>query len=404
MAAIQAAERGRSTIILEKNHRAGVKLLISGGGRCNLTHACDERGVATAFGPEGRFLHSPLAAFGPAKLMDWFWERGVSTYAEPGGKVFPTSERAADVLDALLRQFRRSGAQMALAEAVVDIRPISQGFLVKTIRRTLHAHAVLVATGGMSYPGCGTTGDAYPWLAALGHTIHPPHPALVPLTTSAAWVQRLTGIARPDVLVHAIPSDPSAVKRGRSPRAIPRTQQRGALLFTHSGLSGPAPMDVSRVFTQTAEPATQRLLIDFLPDLSADALDASLQQNAAAAGRKQIATILPRSLPKSLREALVEQAGSPADRYAAELTRSERNSLVEWLKRAVIPISGSCGFAQAEVTAGGVALDEVDARTMQSKIVPGLYLTGEILDLDGPIGGYNLQAAFSTGWQAGSHI
>lgn len=405
LAAIRAAERGRSTVLLEKNRGPGAKLLISGGGRCNLTHACDKRGIAVAFGPAGRFLRSPLAAFGPAELVDWFRDEGVPTYVEPGGKVFPASDRAADVLDALLARLRRSGAQLATSEPVVDILRLAEGFLVVTTQRRLHVDAVIVATGGMSYPACGATGDGYRWLASLGHTIHSPRPALVPLTTDAAWARRLAGIALQDVLVRVIDpgSTPLPATEGHRQASHTLAERRGAVLFTHFGLSGPAPMDVSRAVTQHDSPSRLRLQFDFLPDTRPNDLDASIRRLAADTGRKFVASLLPRIFPRSLAEALVEQAGLPLDRRGAELSKTERSALVAAMKRVEIALSGSCGFQQAEVTAGGVDLNEVDARTMQSKVAPGLYITGELLDLDGFIGGFNLQAAFSTGWQAGTH-
>jgi hypothetical protein len=409
LAAIRAAERGRSTVLLEKNRRPGAKILISGGGRCNLTHACDERGIAAAFGAAGRFLRSPLAAFGPAKLVDWLREEGVPTYVEAGGKVFPASDRAADVLDALLARLSRSGAQLATSEPVVDIRQAAQGFLVATAQRDLQVGAVIVATGGMSYPTCGTTGDGYGWLASLGHTIRTPRPALVPLTTEAAWIRRLAGIALPDVLVRVVDPGPASLLGAEGRAAASRTlaERRAAVLFTHFGLSGPAPMDVSRAVTLHDSPHRLRLLMDFLPDVRADDLDASIRRLAADAGRKRVASLLPRLFaaaslfPTRLAEALMEQASIPIDRRGAELGKVERAGLVTWLKHAEVVPSGTCGFGHAEVTTGGVELSEVDSRTMESKLVPGLYITGELLDLDGFIGGFNLQAAFSTGWQAG---
>ncbi len=418
MAAIGVAERGRSVLLLEKNRRPGAKILISGGGRCNLTHACDERGIAAAFGLGGRFLRSPLAAFGPAALRAWFHAEGVPTQAEPDGKIFPASNRAADVLDALIRRLTRSGARLALDEPATGIERTADGFLVATPRRTLEAHALVVATGGKSYPGCGTTGDAYRWLAALGHTIHTPCPALVPLRTSDEWVRSLAGISLADAVVRAHDSGdvsilrrplpphfhtpPTTRKRGRSglPPGV-LAARRGALLLTHVGLSGPAVMDLSRTVTLHPAPDRLRLAVDLLPNMHADQLDDLLRSGAASDGRKAVAALLPRPLPRRMCETLVAQAGLPSDRRASELSKPERAALVGWIKRAEIRVEGSCGFEQAEVTAGGVDLDEVDSRTMQSKLVPGLYLTGELLDLDGLIGGFNLQAAFSTGRQAG---
>ncbi|MDY0165152.1 MAG: NAD(P)/FAD-dependent oxidoreductase [Thermoguttaceae bacterium] len=406
MAAIRAAERRQTTLLLEKNRKPGAKILISGGGRCNLTHDCDGRAVAAAFGTAGRFLHSPLAALGPPQLRQWFRAEGVPTKAEPDGKVFPQSDRAGDVLGALLRRLDRCGVLLAPGEPAIGIERMADGFTIVTPYRVLHAGAVIVATGGMSYSGCGTTGDGYGWLASLGHTVHPPRPALVPLMTGEGWVQRLAGIALSNVLVRVLDPGAAALPRRGNRGSLPPgvlAERRGAILFTHFGFSGPAVMDVSRAVTVHSAPHRLRLAVDFLPDMRADDLDVLLKATGATDGRKSVASLLPHPLPRRVSQSLMEQAGLDASLRAAELSRPERATLVGWLKRAEVSLKGSCGFDQAEVTAGGVALDEVDSRTMQSKLVPRLFITGEILDLDGFIGGFNLQAAFSTGWQAGSH-
>ncbi len=407
MAAIRAAQRNRTVLLLEKNAKPGSKILISGGGHCNLTHACDERGIATAFGPAGRFLHSALALLGPSALVDMFHAEGVPTRVEEGGKVFPASGRAADVLDALMRRFTCAGAELALREPARGIERAADGFQITTARRTVYARAVVVATGGKSYPGCGTTGDGYHWLASLGHTVHMPRPALVPLTTGDGWVRLLAGIALPDVLVRVIDSrDTAAVstkKRGGPTEGV-LAERRGAILFAHFGLSGPAVMDVSRAVTLHGPAEHLRLTVDFLPDAPSDGLDAAFHRAAAADGRKLATGLAPRPLPRRLAELLAAQAGVPAGRRAAELSKVERAEMVRWMKWAEIAIAGTRGFDHAEVTTGGIALNEVDSRTMQSKLIPGLYITGELLDLDGPIGGFNLQAAFSTGWQAGTSV
>lgn len=420
LGAARAAELGKRVLLIEKNRKPGVKILISGGTRCNVTHDCDARGIRDAFGSAGSFLHSPLAALGPREVVELFHAEGVPTYVEPDtGKVFPRSDRAVDVADALVCRLRRSGAELALGEPVTSIEPLAgeerppeveTSFRVVTSQRTLIAEKLLITTGGKSYSGCGTTGDGYAWLAALGHTIRSPRPALVPLTTDDAWVRDLSGIAIPDTLLRVVEAiDPASGDappkrriRGLPPGVL--IERRGATLFTHHGLSGPAPLDVSRAVTGAKRPSDVLLLADFFPDVSDAALDELLRAAAARDGKKLALALVPDLLPRRLVEALFTQAGIPHDRRAAELGKSERLKLVEALKRAKIRTSGSRGFDKAEVTAGGVALDEVNSRTMQSKLVPGLYLAGEILDFDGYIGGYNFQAAFSTGWLAASSV
>ena len=385
LGAARLGELGLRTLLVEKNRKPGVKILISGGTRCNLTHACDARGIVAAFGSAGKFLHSSLAALSPQELVELVEAEGVPTYVEAGtGKIFPESNRALDVVTALVRRLQRSGAELALAEPALEIRRAGEGFEVLTSRRTLACEKLLVTVGGQSYPGCGTTGDGYAWLTALGHTIRPPRPALVPLVCDEAWVRDLSGIALPDVLVRVV--DPElaetetpavARRRGLAPGVL--IERRSALLFTHFGLSGPAALDVSRAVTGTADPRRLRVDVDCLPDVSAAALDERLRTAATDAGRRQAIGLLDDYFPRRIGEAVFIQAGVPADRRLAELSNAERSAVVKAAKALAIRTSGSRGFAKAEVTAGGVALDEVDSRTMQSKLVPNLFLAGEIL-------------------------
>lgn len=406
LAAARAAERGRRTLLLEKNRRPGVKILMSGGTRCNLTHAVDARGIVEAFGPPGRFLHSALAAFGPRDLVDLIEAEGVPTKVEPGGKIFPASDKAADVLDALLRRLRRSGCELAAGEPLTGLERNGAGFRLVTPRRTIEAARVVFTTGGQSYPRCGTAGDGYRWVERLGHTVVPPRPALVPLTTDAGWVRALQGVTVPDVAVRVISvwerasARDDRVRKG-PPTPLPGAAARGGLLFTHFGLSGPAALDVSRAVSGHPRPRELAIACDFLPDLTRAALDVRLREAAAAAGSRTLANLALDPLPARLREALLAQAGLDPGARSSGLTREGRTRWVETLKRLRISLTGTLGFEKAEVTAGGVALDEVDPRTMESRRVPNLFLAGEILDLDGPIGGYNFQAAFSTGWTAG---
>ena len=383
-------------MLVEKNRRAGVKILMSGGTRCNLTHATDKWGIVRAYGEQGNFLHSALAALSPADLVQLVEDEGVATKVEETGKIFPVSNRATDILAALLRRLNRSGAELALAEAVQQIARAENGFRVVTSLRELEAARLVITVGGQSYPKSGTSGDGYAWAAALGHTIVPPRPALVPLTTAAAWVRELSGVTIPDVALRL-------VLRGEQPDK-PLDTRRGSLLFTHFGLSGPVVLDISRGVTALADPAAADVLCDFLPDESQQQFDERLRTSAAAGGKRPIAALIAEHLPRRLIEALLAQAGLPLDLRGADFSKAARAALVRALKSAAIPISGTRGFAQAEVTAGGVALAEIDSRTMQSKLVPGLFFAGEILDLDGPIGGYNFQAAFSTGVLAGRSV
>jgi predicted Rossmann fold flavoprotein len=392
VAAISAAERGRRTLLLEKNRKAGVKILMSGGTRCNLTHATDNGGIVEAFGSPGRFLHSALAAFSVDATVAFFEAEGVATKVEEKGKVFPVSNKATDVLAALLRRLERSGAALGLEEPVSDLQRVANGFALQTPRRVVNAARVVLTSGGQSYPGSGTTGDGYRLLAPFGHTIVPPRPALVPVTVAAPWVADLRGITVPD----------AAVRVREETKLL--AQRRGSLLFAHFGLSGPVVLDVSRAVSGHAQPAALHLDIDPLPAMNEVELGEFLRRESASAGKKQLAGVLASRLPRRLCEALLLQAGLPAERTAAALSKEDRTRLVATAKHLQIPVTGTLGFKKAEVTAGGVALDDVDSRTMQSRLVPGLFIAGEVLDLDGPIGGYNFQAAWSTGWLAGLSV
>lgn len=405
VAAARAAELGRRVLVLEKNTKPGVKILMSGGTRCNITHATDSRGIVRAFGRAGSFLHSALASLSPDAVVAMIEAEGVPTKVEPTGKVFPASDRALDVLNALRRRLDRSGATLVLAEPVLEVarEEVSEefAFAIRTSQRTLTATSVVLTTGGQSYPGCGTTGDGYKWARALGHTIVTPRPSLVPLTIRADWAKSLRGVTLPDVGLHVAALPEAASSGDPLPDAPP--PRRDALLFAHFGLSGPGPLNVSRVVACHPQPRSLALACDFLPDTSDALLEQELRAAAARSGKRHVAAVLAQWLPRRLVDALLTQAGLPADRSAAELSRQERAELIRSVKRQLVPLTGTLGFEKAEVTTGGISLHEVDSRTMQSKRVPGLYLAGEVLDLDGPIGGYNFQAAFSTGHLAGTH-
>jgi len=361
--------------------------------RSNLTQATDRRGIVEAYGAAGRFLHSALASLGPQELVALVEEEGVPTKVEETGKIFPVSNRAADVLAAFVARLTRSGCEMGLDESLVDLERLDDRFRLVTSRRELRAQSVIVTTGGQSYPGCGTTGDGYRWARQLGHTIVQPRPALVPVTTSAEWVRLLSGITIGDVQLRLMEPGDNVLDT-----------RRGSMLFTHFGLSGPVVLDISREVSGHPRPNTLWLECDFLPTESAGQLDECLRQQAASEGKKQLLSLVPEMLPRRLAAALLTQAALMGESKVGELSKAGRVALVQVLKRLTIPVTGTRGFAKAEVTAGGISLDEVDSRSMQSKLVQGLYLAGEVLDLDGPIGGYNFQAAFSTGWLAGIKV
>jgi predicted Rossmann fold flavoprotein len=411
-AAIRAAERGRSTLLLEKNRRPGVKILMSGGTRCNLTNARGlrnlrvvsgpidsaydprqgrgARSIQEAFGPGGAFLGPALRALGVEQTVALFEAEGVATKVEANGKVFPVSDRATDVLDALLRRLERSGATLRTNAPVARVEPAAEGFEVFLPDGPVRARRVVVTVGGQSYPGCGTTGDGYAIARRFGHAIVEPRPALVPIRVEAAWVPGLRGLTVADARAAVV-----------GPSGSPLLERREAVLFAHFGLTGPAILDVSRAVARHDGPGRLDLVLDFAPDERAEALDARIQA-ASRVGRPSVVNLLPAALPRRLAEALLAAAAVPIARTGPELSREERRRLVGILKGLRLPVAGTLGFGKAEVTSGGVALEEVDPETLESRLRPGLHFAGEVLDLDGLIGGYNFQAAWSTGWLAGA--
>jgi predicted Rossmann fold flavoprotein len=412
LAAIRAGEMGKRVVLIEKNRRPGVKILMSGGTRCNLTNARGlrnlrvisgpidpaydprqaqgSRSIQAAFGENGKFLGPALKALGVEATVELFEAEGVATKVEGNGKVFPASDRATDVLDALLRRLGRSGARLLTSAPATAVDPTDDGFEIRLPDSSIQARQVVVAVGGQSYPGCGTSGDGYAIARRFGHMIVEPRPALVPLRVDAEWVPGLKGLTIPDLTASI-----------RAPTGPALLERREAMLFAHFGLTGPAILDVSRAVARHDGPDRLDLALDFLPDVRPETLSQTLQA-AARSGKRAVATLLPESIPRRLAEALLVSAAIPPGRTGPELSREERQRLIGALKGLRLPVSGTLGFAKAEVTSGGVALDEVEPATLESRIQPGLHFIGEVLDLDGLIGGYNFQAAWSMGWLVGS--
>lgn len=392
IAAAEAAARGASVLLIEKNSKTGVKILMSGGTRCNLTHHTDSKGIAEAFGRGGRFLQHSLGAFAPADVVRMFHELGVPTKVESTGKVFPISNRALHVRDALLRKATAAGAVIRPSSAVkaVEFRG-DHGWQISTTSEVLEADRVIVTAGGKSWPGCGTTGDAYDWLRHLGHTIVEPRPALVPLIGGEGWMHELSGVTLEDCTALVVATD----SKQKKPVAL----RRASWLFTHTGFSGPAAMDISGALTAVKSISQRQVLLDLVPNQDAHSLRRFLTDRSHDGGRQRVASVLANWLPQRVALSVAQQ--SNADVTVAQLPRQTCQQLTERLKRLPMNVTGTAGFNKAEVTAGGVALYEVDPRTMESRILPGLFIAGEVLDVDGPIGGYNFQAAFSTGRAAG---
>jgi predicted Rossmann fold flavoprotein len=387
MAAIEAARRGRRTVLLEKHQRPGLKILISGGGRCNLTTTRSGQDLEAQYGVErGRFLRHALRSFPPPALRAFIEHAGVPLQEEDLEKLFPVSQRARDVVEALLGQLQQSGAELRLGWPVTEVRATAGGYLVTTPRGSLQAASLVLATGGLSYPKTGATGDGYGFCRGLGHTITATFPALAPLPVDAAWVHALQGIVLQEAVIASY---------GASGKLL--VQRRRPILFTHRGLSGPAPMDLAGDIEEAAGQGGVRF--DFAPDTSAEQLEAQWLAAVKAHGNRRVESVLPPHLPERLQKTLCELAGGSTT--LANWSRAQRKSLLAVLKDLRLPVARSLGYDHAEVTRGGVALAEIDPRTMQSRRCPGLFVCGELLDVDGPIGGFNFQAAFATGRLAG---
>jgi predicted Rossmann fold flavoprotein len=385
-AAIFAREHGAPVTVVESTSDGGRKILISGGGRCNvLPAALEPQRFVTDSPPRlvARFLRS-----WPLKAQIAFFERdvGVPLAFEAGTrKWFPESNRARDVRDGLIALARRAGVEFAFTTRVRNVRPAGSGWVVDTDRGPIEASRVIVATGGLSVPATGSAGDGLTIAASLGHTVHDPYAALTPLLAPASPYASLSGVSL-DVRVRAEAAD------GRD-----RAEAAGGFLFTHRGYSGPSVLDVSHVETRArARGAAASLRVRWC-ERTADAWHADL-----IGASPLVVNIVGRHLPQRLAERLVADAGVPLDRRGVDLRREERLTLVDRLTNAPLACDGDEGYKKAEVTGGGVALDEVDPRTLESTRCPGLHFCGEVLDAFGPIGGHNFAWAWATGKLAGS--
>jgi predicted Rossmann fold flavoprotein len=408
MAAASAAARGQRVLLLEKNKKLGVKILMSGGTRCNITHNCDVNAIVTAFGRQGKFLHSALSALPPKEVIEKIESQGVATKIESTGKIFPVSNKAIDVRDALVNLALTAGAQIKTEQPVLKIRKIGDKFQIDTRNDQFECNALIVTTGGKSYPGCGTTGDGYLWAQQLEHSIIDTVPALVPILNDCSWANNLKGITiehtsvdvwQPQQTTGESEELTKSERKSRKSRSL--VNRDGSFLFTHWGFSGPAILDVSRAVARHSNRRSLELICDFHPQLSIGQLEDSLWNKKTKNGKQQTGNLLNELFPKRLAESLIQSANIELQSRNAELSKQQFSALVNQVKRCRFSINGTLGFEKAEVTAGGVNLKEIDSKTMQSKTTRGLFFAGEVLDLDGPIGGFNFQSAFSTGWLAG---
>jgi len=405
MAAGQAAELGARTLLLERMNRPGRKLRITGKGRCNLTNDAPLSEFIAHFGPNGRFLRQAFSRFLTSELVAFFEELGMRTVAERGGRVFPASGRAPDVVETLVRWIGERGVTLQLRSPVErllveegrvigvqvsrnQVSPQKSGFC--SAGRTYRADAVIVATGGASYPATGSTGDGYRLAESVGHTIVPIRPALVPLETAGHVAPRLQGLSLRNVTVR--------VRVNGKKQA----ESFGEMLFTHFGLSGPIILSLSgQIVDALRQDQRVTLSIDLKPALDERKLDARLLRDLDAYGKQQFRTLLKGLLPRKLIPVCIDLTSISPHKAGHQITAQERKRLRTWLKDFCLEVTGYRPFAEAIITAGGVNTREIDPRTMASRLVKGLYFAGEVLDVDADTGGYNLQAAFSTGWVAG---
>lgn len=380
---IRRLNPSRSVLLLDGAARPGAKILVSGGSRCNVTNvAVSERDFAGGRPP---IIRRILRAFSPADTVAWFTSLGVPLHEEAHGKLFPDSNRSRDVLAALLREADASGVVLEAPSRVNRVAPANGRFTLETVRGTLDAGVVVMATGGLSLPKTGSDGGGLEIARRLGHTIVPTTPALVPLTSADDQIhEALTGVAQ-DVDIAAW------IDGGIAERI------RGALLWTHFGVSGPAVLDVSRHWLRARlEQRDARLTINFAPGESFDSLDRTWTQQAEERPRASLHSTLARMIPASVATAVLRQLGVDAATALTDLSRTSRRRLTHALVEWPLSVTGSRGYNYAEATAGGVALDEIDPATMASRRCPGLYLVGEMLDVDGRIGGFNFQWAWSS--------
>ena len=409
MAAIAAAQGGGSVTLLEKNEKLGKKIYITGKGRCNLTNNCDRDEFFRNLVHNPRFLYSSFSAWDNYSMMGWVEEMGTPVKTERGNRVFPVSDKASDVTAALTRALKELQVEVRLRTQVTGLvieDGVCRGVTVTEAaggrsgtetapgrERRLSADRVIVATGGLSYPSTGSDGDGYRWARSAGHTVTALTPALVPFEATLADgspCAEMQGLSLKNVGV-------SVVQGGKV-----IYEDFGEMLFTHFGVSGPVLLSASSLVADRIKKGGLELLIDWKPALSEEELDGRLLREFDQARNSIIKNVMRRLLPASAVIPVLRAAGVPAETYIHEITREQRQRITGALKSFPVLLTGLRGYNEAIVTQGGISVKEINPATMESKLVPGLYFAGEILDIDGLTGGFNLQIAWATGHAAGS--
>jgi predicted Rossmann fold flavoprotein len=394
MAAGRAAELGAKVALVEKNQSLGKKLLMTGGGRCNLTNTGDsDQEFIKKLGSKGKFLFSSSAAFGPKEVVDFFEVRGLPTKIEKNGRVFPVTDKAQDVLAILQKYLQENKVKIFFGQEVVNFETKNgQIKRVELKNGRIFADRFILCTGGKSYPLTGSTGAGYKWAQDLGHRIICPVPALVPIRIKESWSQKLQGLSFDQVEINVFQKNKK------------QAAEKGEIIFTHFGLSGPAVINLSKRVGELLAGGGVSIAIDFMPGVNVSELDKNLQQDFKKNINKDLKNYLSKLLPQKLTDELIILSGIEPKRKLNFVTQEERKRIVSLLKSLRFNVDGLLDYDQAMVTSGGIDLKEIDSKTMQSKIISNLFLAGEIIDLDGPTGGYNLQICWSTGYAAGTHV
>lgn len=392
MAAVQAGARGARVILLEKNHDLGKKLLLTGGGRCNLTNAIfDNRALSERYGEKGKFLLSPLSQWNVKNSIEFFESRGMPTKVEAGGRVFPQSDDAQSVLDVLLEELKKYQVKIVTNSPVINILHDKDRVLgLETPHGIIRAKSYVIATGGTSRPETGSTGEGFGWLKELGHTISTPEPSLVPVKISEPWVKKLQGLSFTDAKV-------SLIKDKKLHEA-----KTGKILFTHFGLSGPLILNMSKTIGDLMRAHAVALSVDLYPALDEVALDEKLRAQLATAQNKKwrnafVGFFSPIFIPVALELSLINP-----ETLVNKVSRADRTAFVKKLKDLRMTPTGLLGPEKAISSSGGVALEEIDFKTMRSRKTDNLYLVGDVIDFNRPSGGFSLQICWTTGFIAGN--
>jgi len=386
-----AAQHGNRVLLLEKNRRCGAKLLITGKGRCNVTNSeAEPRLFVEAFGPRGKAFLTALYAFGVDQVVDFFQQRGLELKTERGGRVFPAAGNAASVQKVLDRFLQESGVEL-ITDCKVDGVVVDENKILslQTSMGDFPAAKFLFATGGLSYRETGCTGDGYRWARETGHEIVRPQPALVPVRLDVDWTSQVSHFNLKNVRI-------TAVQNGR-----PIAEQFGEAFFTRAGIGGPIILDMSIAIRDALTRGRVTLSLDLKPAIDEQTFDRRLQRELTAKQNRNFANILNGLLPKALIPIFLKLSTIDPEKKCHSVTREERHKLLGLFKQLELPVSGVGDFKRAIITTGGVSLRDIDMRTMRSKIIENLYFAGEMIDLDGPTGGFNLQVCWSTGYLAG---